>query len=230
MSADARPHISSASIGGLAEALYFDSSGHRLFGWLHRPEERTAADIGLVVCKPFGYEAICAHRSVRAFADMGAAAGMHALRFDYLGTGDSADIAPEADQLEVWTNDVLAAVSELRRLTGVPRVCLVGFRFGALLATLAGARSTTLDGLILISPIVNGRRYLRQLRTTRLAAALSTAPADAIMASSHNVDSGNNGSMEVSGFSLSAATLAALAQIDVTTLDALPAADMLIID
>jgi alpha-beta hydrolase superfamily lysophospholipase len=230
MSADARPHTSSASIGGLAEALYFDSSGQRLFGWLHRPEEGTAANIGLVICKPFGYEAICAHRSVRAFADMGAAVGMHALRFDYLGTGDSADIAPEADQLEVWTNDVIAAVSELRRLTGVQRVCVVGFRLGALLATLAGARSKTLDGLVLISPIVNGRRYLRQLRTTRLAAALSAAPAEAIMASSHNADSGNNGSMEVSGFSLSAATLAALAQIDVTTLEALPAPEMLIID
>jgi alpha-beta hydrolase superfamily lysophospholipase len=230
MSADARPHISSASIGGLAEALYFDSSGHRLFGWLHRPEEGTAADIGLVICKPFGYEAICAHRSVRAFADMGAAAGMPVLRFDYLGTGDSADIAPEADQLEVWTNDVLAAVSELRRLTAVQRVCAVGFRLGALVATLAGARSKSMDALILISPIVNGRRYLRQLRTTRLAAALSAAPADELNGTSQHVDAVSNGSMEVSGFFLSAATMAALAKIDVTTLDALPAPEMLIID
>lgn len=230
MSADARPHTSSASIGGLAEALYFDSQGQQLFGWLHRPDPSTALDTGLVICKPFGYEAICAHRSVRAFADMGAAAGMHALRFDYLGTGDSADIAPEANQLEVWTNDVLAAVNELRRLTGVKRVCVIGFRLGALLATLAGARSKSMDALILISPIVNGRRYVRQLRTTRLAAALNAAPADEHNGVSHQVDAVSNGSMEISGFSLSAATLAALVRIDVSRLDALPADEMLIID
>ncbi len=230
MSADARHHTSSAAFGGLAEALYFDSHGQQLFGWLHRPDPGTALDIGLVICKPFGYEAICAHRSVRAFADMGAAAGMHALRFDYLGTGDSADISPEANQLEVWTKDVLAAVSELRRLTGVQRVCVVGFRLGALLATLAGARSNCMDALILISPIVNGRRYLRQLRTTRLAAALNAAPPEELNDPSQQIDAFSNGSMEVSGFSLSAATLAALARVDVTTLDALPAARMLIID
>jgi hypothetical protein len=69
-------------------ALYFDSGAHRLFGWYHRPSIDKAADFGVVVCKPFGYEAICAHRSIRVFAEAAASLGAPTLRFDYAGTGD----------------------------------------------------------------------------------------------------------------------------------------------
>ena len=35
-----------------------------------------------MLCKPFGYEAICAHRGLRAFANSAAALGVPTLRFD----------------------------------------------------------------------------------------------------------------------------------------------------
>ena len=157
---------------GSAQAIYFNASEHRLFGWLHRPPAE-ASDVGVVLCSPFGYEAICGHRGVRAFAEAIAASGMPALRFDYAGTGDSQDIDIQADHLQAWTEDVLAAVQELRQQTGVRRVCLLGFRLGALVATLAAARGSAVDGLIVVSPIASGRRYLRDLRMTRMAASLT---------------------------------------------------------
>ena len=127
---------------GAAEPLYFPRGAARLFGWLHLPPAAVqASGTGLVICKPFGYEALCGHRGLRAFAEMAAALGVPALRFDYLGSGDSANIDPSADQIETWCRDILAAVDELRARTGVTRVCLLGFRLGALLATLAAARS-----------------------------------------------------------------------------------------
>jgi alpha-beta hydrolase superfamily lysophospholipase len=226
MSAEARLLQSPVEVVGSAQALYFNSGEHRLFGWLHRPLNGRKADIGVVICQPFGYEAICAHRGIRAFAEGIASAGMTALRFDYLGTGDSPDIDPEADQLQIWTQDVLAAAEELRLRTGIRQVCLLGFRLGALLATLAASQGHGVSGLIVVSPILTGRRYLRELRTTRMAAALGL---DHSEPSIDKQDARNRG-MEVSGFSLSAATLEALKKVDVSTLQSPPLPQMLVID
>src|ERR1700733_296117 len=115
-----------------AQALYFNSGEHRLFGWLHRPPNDSKVDIGVVICNPFGYEAICSHRGTRAFAEAIAAVGMPALRFAYLGTGDSAEIDPQADQIQTWTRDVLTAAEELHLRSGVKQICLLGFRLGSM--------------------------------------------------------------------------------------------------
>src|SRR5882757_2557399 len=99
---------------GLAEPFYFDSGENHLFAWLHRPSAPLPTTLGVVICNPFGYESICAHRSVREFAEAVAAAGMPVLRFDYLGTGDSPEINEDADYIKQWTQDVTAAIRELR--------------------------------------------------------------------------------------------------------------------
>jgi alpha-beta hydrolase superfamily lysophospholipase len=225
MSAEA--HLVQSPVGavGSAQALYFDSGQNSLFGWLHRSPNDLKADVGVLLCKPFGYEAICAHRGIRAFAEAIAAAGMPALRFDYLGTGDSAEIDQDADQVQIWTRDVLAAADELRARTGVQHVCLLGFRLGALLATLAASESNSFSALIVISPIVTGRRYLRELRTTRMAASLGLDHSEQA-----DNQSASAGGMEVSGFAFSAATLAALAKVDLSTLQSPPLPPMLVID
>lgn len=203
--------------------IYFDSDGQTLFGWFQGPPGDSLANVGLVICKPFGYEAICAHRSLRAFADAAARLGVPSLRVDYLGTGDSAPIDPEADQVKVWTRDVVAAAAELRRRTGVRQICLLGVRLGALLATLAADECGESTSLALIAPIVSGRRHLRDLRTTRLAALMGRD------ASSESREA-SSGSMEVSGFTLSAATLNALAQVDLIARAAPAASAVLLMD
>jgi alpha-beta hydrolase superfamily lysophospholipase len=183
---------------------------------------------GLVICKPFGFEALCGQRSVRTFAEAATDQGVPALRFDYHGTGDSANIDAGADQIETWVQDILAAVEELRRRTGVERVGLVGLRLGALLATLAAARSTAISALFLISPVVSGKRYLRDLRTARLASLLG------IEAEEGSSPPGNSeasaGSMEFSGHSMSVATMDTLSRIDLAKLPSPPVTELAIID
>jgi alpha-beta hydrolase superfamily lysophospholipase len=220
MSADPvfEPH--SVATGGLAQPVYFPGGSQPLFGRFLQPQASARADLGLIICSPFGYEAVCAHRSIRAFAEAAAALGIPSLRFDYCGTGDSSDIDSPVDQVQAWRADIVAAVAELQRRTAVRQVCLLGFRMGSLLAALAGADCPAVSALISVAPIISGRRYVRELRTVQMAGAGSAASAAAA----------EPGSVEASGFSLGAATVASLRQIDLMQLDRPPAMRMLVID
>ena len=207
------------------EALYVPSENRQLFGWLHRPPGTIPARWGLVICKPFGFEALCGHRSMRAFAGMAAALGVPVLRFDYLGTGDSEEIDASADQIEVWTRDIVNAVAELRRRTGVARVCLLGFRLGALLSVLA-ARQCQVDALALIAPVLSGRKYLREARTAQLAAQAGEARSGGSPAA----DDRNSRPIEFNGFPLSAASVARLSALDIDRAELPGVSDALLID
>jgi alpha-beta hydrolase superfamily lysophospholipase len=215
-----------------AEPLYFNSGDDKLFGWLHQPRAAATGNLGLVICKPFGYEVLCSHTSLRAFADAAAEVGVPTLRFDYAGTGDSGDIDPKADQLQLWIRDVLAAVSEMQRRCGVERICLFGVRLGALLASLAAAQSNVVSSLVLIAPVISGRRYLRELRMTQMAAQMARDPANSANSANSPATgepAASDGALEFSGYMLSAATLEALTQIDLTALPP-PKPELLIID
>ena len=185
--------------------LYFGPDRESLFGWLHRPPDGQLADVGLVICQPFGYEVICAHRSIRAFADAIAASGIATLRFDYSSTGDSAGVAADGDQIAQWCGDIVAAIRALKQHAGVTRVCLLGMRLGALLAGLVAAEHEV-EALVAVTPVVSGRRYLRELRTYQAAAGAAGATGR------------TEGGIEVTGFSLSPATVERLAAIDLTTM------------
>lgn len=219
-----------APAGVIDEPLYFPAAASRLFAWLHW-HPRQSSDTGLVICKPFGYEGLCAHRSLRAFAQTAAASGVPTLCFDYAGTGDSMDIDPSSDQIEAWVHDVVSAVAELRQRTHVKRICLLGFRLGALLACLA-ARRTNVQALILAAPILSGRSYLRELRTAQSMANSARRSDQAALGRSANNNGTNAGddAMEVAGYPLSAKSIASLEQIDLSMLGPPPVSRLLVID
>src|SRR5690242_1473359 len=140
------------------EAHYFGSRSPDLFGWLHRAagdeKPAPAPALGLVICNPFGFEEVCAHRSLRHFAAAAAAAGVPALRFDYAGCGNSRGDEFQPDTLAAWIRSIHEAVERLKQATGVSRVCLLGLRLGASLAALAAALRNDVAAWIAIAPIV----------------------------------------------------------------------------
>jgi pimeloyl-ACP methyl ester carboxylesterase len=202
-----------------AQPLYFPSGDQTLFGWLHAPTGPVISDVGAVICSPFGYEAVCAHLSLRAFADTCAASGVVALRFDYFATGDSSGTVAEDDLILKWRDDIGAAIDTLRRTLGVRRICLVGVRLGALLAGLV-AVERPIDALVAITPVVSGRRYLRELRAF-------------LASTSVNVESAApsaDGGLDVAGFRLSNASLERLDSVDLSKLNGAAPTSVLIID
>jgi pimeloyl-ACP methyl ester carboxylesterase len=133
------------------------------FGWLHSAQ----GSHGVVLCSPFGYDALCTHRGWRRLAERLAATGMPTLRFDYPGTGDSLGDEEDPGRVEAWIDAIAAAARLLRTRAGVTRVSLCGLRLGATLAALAAERIGDIDGLVLLSPPVLGKGYVRELRAHR---------------------------------------------------------------
>ena len=195
--------------------VYF---GTGLFGWLHRPDGPHQADVGLVICNPFGFEEVCAHRSLRHLAESAAAAGMPTLRFDYSGSGNSAGDEFQSDMLGRWRQSIHEAVEGLKQASGVRKVCLVGLRLGSLLATLTAHERTDVAGLVLIAPVVRGRAYLRELTALAQTGAgeFTEAP--------------RGGPLESAGFVMSEETRTALTAIDLHELEQAPAAHILIVE
>lgn len=133
------------------------------FGWFHPPAEAVAARRGVVLCPPFGHDAVCTGRGWRVLADMLAASGLPVLRFDYPGTGDSAgEDAP--GQLDAWIASIHDAAAWLRAQAGAAEIALCGLRVGADLAAAAAARRPReATALALLAPTGSGRAWRRQL-------------------------------------------------------------------
>jgi uncharacterized protein len=143
------------------EPFFFGPSDRRLFGVFHRPASQTNQDCGVVVCQPLEHEFYNAHRRLRQLAQALCDDGLPVLRFDYYGTGDSAGAWEEAS-IAQWLDDIDCAVAELR-WRGCARVCLVGLRLGATLATLFSTERDRVAALVLWEPVASGEEYLREL-------------------------------------------------------------------
>jgi alpha-beta hydrolase superfamily lysophospholipase len=200
-----------------AEPAYFGSAQAPLFGWLHRSATAEAA-LGLVVCNPFGFEEVCAHRALRDLARAVAAAGLPTLRFDYAACGNSDGETEAEDQLSRWRASLHQAIDALKQASGVPRVVLLGVRLGAALATLAAMERDDVAGLIVIAPVLRGRTYLRELTVLRRTGREGGAEA------------GDPPGLESAGFVLTPASCSALQALDLRTLARAPAPRVLIVE
>ncbi len=180
------------------------------FGWLHK----TAApsDVAVVLCTALGDEAATAHRQLRLLAKDIADAGYPTLRFDYAGTGDSCDVEPGTLVWSVWLDSIHAVMDWLRRVTGASRIVLCGLRMGATLAAIAAAQRTDLAGLILLSPGLRGRSFIRQMEI------------EAKLAGTQRAD----GCLEAYGLVLSTPAVTEIASVDLVKL-ALPAGCQVIV-
>ncbi len=147
-----------------------------LAGWLH-PARRAPTGLAVLLCGPFGDDAYGTHQGWRVLADLLAARGMPALRFDWPGTGDSAGDLPNAGVVEAWVDSAVAAAAYLRQTTGADRLALVGLRLGALLAARAAPRIAGLEALALLAQPASGRALMRELRLVHQVTTLATVAA-----------------------------------------------------
>ena len=209
-------------IMSIVHAGYFGPLERRRMGWLHPPSPGAPRrSTGVVICPPHGYEALCAHRSLRHVAAAAASAGYATLRFDYDGTGDSAGHADDPVRWQAWHASIRDAVSTLRTSGQVERVVLLGVGLGATLAATVAATDPEIAGGIAIAPIVNGKGWLRELQALQRVMGRAAPPEGFALP---------DGSEEIVGVHLSAETKAAIACVDLTAITWPRAQPWLVID
>jgi pimeloyl-ACP methyl ester carboxylesterase len=145
--------------------FFFGPSGRRMFGIYHPAVGPRPSVSAVLLCNPFGQEAIRVHRCYRVLSERLSRAGVSVLRFDLFGAGDSYGNDGDGD-FDGWRQDVLAAHHELVRRSGSSNVRWIGARLGATLALCAAADGcVALRRLLLWDPVLNGAAYLEELRT-----------------------------------------------------------------
>lgn len=211
----ARPRAAEVDeVAGRAVPIVFDAIGSWCFGWFHRAAAPSRG-VGVVLCRPIGYEAMCTYHTYTQLAETLSQAGFDVLRFDYQGTGDSAGDDADAGRVNAWLESTDRAVAELTRLAGVSRISLVGVRLGATLAAHAAARLGTVESLVMWAPCVSGRTFVRELRAAGASRQLPAAT--------------EPGAIEALGCLHTAQTLEELQALDCKRLAVAPARRLLII-
>lgn len=210
MSAQITPGPYDGDLGSHQTPLYFGENNENLiFGCYHSPVTtagKRPKDVGIVLCNPFGFEEVAAHRGLRNFALECSARGFPCMRFDYLGCGNSAEDEFADNLLQQWVDSIDTAIKTLKQLGSVEQIILIGFRFGFSLAALASVGREDILAMVAVSPVIRGRDYLRELR-------LST--------SSDNIPSDNSSGIGLvpNGFIVSDATAADIQKVDLASIE-----------
>lgn len=142
----------------MIEPFFFDRA--QLFGCYH-PSADPASTRGAIFCPPLFDEYRRTYRALSDLANACAKNGIHVLRFDFYGTGDSQGILDDASA-ERWRDDIETAIEELISLTGVDTVILSGVRFGATLAS--NVEHAAIKRAVFWDPVESGSQYLEWLR------------------------------------------------------------------
>ncbi len=152
--------------------FFFEKNGRRLYGFLHQAAETAGSpSIGVVFLDPWGEEKVRNHRLLVNLARHLARNGIHALRFDFYGYGDSAGSFQDATP-ETMIADTMAAMDMFRNKVGLDRIGLLGPRFGGAIAALTACRGTSVDFLILFDPVVDAYAYFYKLLRSNLTSQL----------------------------------------------------------
>jgi len=150
--------------------FFENQKNKRLFGILHTAnmdEASVVGNVAVVYCHPLFEEKLHSHRVMVNFARFAANHGIHVLRFDYFGDGESEGLFEQASVLSRIT-DILTAIQTIEIRVQPSRIFLLGLRMGATLAILAADKCELVSGVVAWSPIIKCKEYMYDMLRVNL--------------------------------------------------------------
>ena len=197
------------------QAFFMDGARGRRFCLLHTPPSNQSLIGHVVSVHPFAEEMNASRRMAAVQARALAQAGFAVLQMDLAGCGDSSGHFEEATW-DAWVADVsLARRWMLERWSGT--AWLWGLRAGCLLAAQACRHDDLPANLLMWQPVLSGKQHLHQFLRLQMAGDIVRGEASrGTSRLMHLLDQGE--SVEVAGYSLSAALAQGMALADLDAL------------
>lgn len=197
------------------QAFFMDGARGQRFCLLHTPPDGQAAVGHVVYVHPFAEELNASRRMAALQARALAKVGFAVLQMDLMGCGDSSGHFEEATW-DIWLDDVTRARNWMaEHWPGV--TWLWGLRAGCLLAAQACRLSAVPSKLLLWQPVMSGKQHLNQFLRMQMAGDIARGePNRGTSRLMHLLEQGE--SVEVAGYSISAALAQGMAQADLNGL------------
>lgn len=195
------------------QPLFLHSQPDPVFVTYHRAAEPEGG-AAVLICPPFGWEEICAYRSLGDWSRTLATARHPTLRLTLPGTGDSGGAPNAPDRPGAWRRAITDAAGWLLEESHAERLVCVGMGLGGLLALQAAAAGAPIDDFVLWGVPTRGKALIRQLRAF---AQLERAQIYDGAANPPPVPA--DGEIECGGFVISADTAREIAAFDIRGLD-----------
>lgn len=183
------------------EISFLPNRGSGIFMCVHLPLGRPSTAV--VICSPIGPESMRNDRRESRLADELAARGLCAVRFHYRGTGHS-DGSPEALSIDTMQEDAGFVADRIVSAVGATSLEFVGSRLGGFVAA-AAASETRAPSIALWEPVVNTRRYFREVVRARIMSDLGKGEARAGASEALFDELGRSGSIDVLGYPINRA-------------------------
>jgi dienelactone hydrolase len=193
-----------------ADSFWFDDGERATTATWFSPTDpnRRTRRVGVLVLHGIGHEEEAVSVGAPEISGSVAARGLLSLGIDFVGNGESLGDLAQPDITQAWCHQIVAAIAYLRR-NGAEQVAVVAPRIAAVLA-LRAAEKEPVDAMVLWSPVLAGKRYVRELRMMQGMAAVALSPTD--------------GQIAVGGFTLPGVLVDALARLDAAEIKSAPPA------
>lgn len=140
-------------------ASWLKSDTDEIFFWHHLPENNVK-NAAIIIISPIGPEYMSCHRSIKLLAEKIALSGIHCIRYDAIGMGNSSGNLEDPGIWDKWIDSPQKIRTYLKNQFNISEIIFIGLRSGCLILSEA-IRTAQIKTAVFWHPQIKGAAYIR---------------------------------------------------------------------